>query len=732
MFFLTDNESEVVTMSDDNLERDAEGNRVSSAKDITRVVNSFLNEMEIALLKDVEYFKDNYWISTDVYDAFVSRNMPELDRLFSEDQDMFRNSELKSNADFARGDANARLPKWNGTHFKRKLKNRDFKHANSVAKSVPPVLLLGSPGIGKSDIVRSIAYERGYGPAGIVDVRLSQKEAIDMRGFPVPNRNTKSVDWFISSEWPKNPLSRGILFLDEITSAPKAVQVGAYELILDRKLGDVDSGGYELPPGWFICSAGNLASDDAVVEDISSALANRMLHLVMKVNVDNWLAWARKAKVHPCVQSFISDPFVMNGLSSSLKLHNMNTNPQKTEHGVSVPVVNRQQGWPSPRSWARVGTVLDSYEQMQRYEMKLGNNSLKNANRYANFKDIVDPQFTDETTNHQYIKPSYLRGNLMDSATLLDMLIGLVGFETGREFYNYYVNYTDVINSLKSLFSNQELKDSTQVGIYVKGQVNPMTVNELIESITTLLDSSVPNNAKESIRAKIGGHPLVYLYSAPEVIISRTFYDDFISKQSDPQQTYVNSLKNLINFTKKLVVASRSKTGQGLSAANVDAIQSLIPELLKQYSLSSRNTASDVEKTMATYYARAYNNSEVKALLNDLQGIRTAAQQQLSSNYANFQAVEAAQRQANRDAEAAQRQANQANKKTNQTAKGSANTTPNIFKTPNSSRVTSGQNFSSNASSGFGNQFGSSKSNKANTAKKSTNVGKFDDDDVDF
>ena len=76
--------------------------------------------------------------------------------------------------------------------------------------------------------------------------------------------------------------SKGILFLDEMNSAPRAVQAAAYQLILNRKIGE-----YELPVGWAVVAAGNRAGDRAVVNDMPSALANRLVHIDFKVDVDD-------------------------------------------------------------------------------------------------------------------------------------------------------------------------------------------------------------------------------------------------------------------------------------------------------------------------------------------------------------------------------------------------------------------------------------------------------------
>lgn len=86
------------------------------------------------------------------------------------------------------------------------------------ARLIPPLMIWGPPGIGKSAIVRGLAEQRKM---GLVDVRLAQREPVDMRGLPVPDGD--SVRWLVASEWPRDPDSRGIIFFDELTAAVDAV-----------------------------------------------------------------------------------------------------------------------------------------------------------------------------------------------------------------------------------------------------------------------------------------------------------------------------------------------------------------------------------------------------------------------------------------------------------------------------------------------------------------------------
>ena len=211
------------------------------------------------------------------------------------------------------------------------------KHADA-SMMIPPVMVWGAPGVGKSTAVRELTNELGI---GFIDVRLAQREPVDMRGLPVPDEKENSVKWLVSGEWPRDPKSRGIIMFDELTAADKTLQVAAYEFILDRRLGAL----YSVPPGWYIMAAGNRTEDRAVACAMSSALANRFLHVEVAAEANSFLAWAKENSIHPAVINFI-------------KIRPQLLFSQENE--------DLQRGWPSPRSWERVSTMLKIAEKNKR------------------------------------------------------------------------------------------------------------------------------------------------------------------------------------------------------------------------------------------------------------------------------------------------------------------------------------------------------------------------------
>ncbi len=208
---------------------------------------------------------------------------------------------------------------------------REFQSTESGHHT--PVMLWGPPGVGKSQMVEQVAKKNNV---PVIDIRLSQMEPSDLRGIPF--RTDNSVEWAVPAMLPdaKRHGASGILFLDEITSAPPSVSAAAYQLILDRKLGN-----YEVPEGWAIFAAGNRQGDRGVTYSMPAPLANRFSHYEVDVNLDDWVVWAWEHDINERIIAFLR--FRPDLLFDFDPAHN--------------PVA-----FPSPRSWEFAHNALHKFE----------------------------------------------------------------------------------------------------------------------------------------------------------------------------------------------------------------------------------------------------------------------------------------------------------------------------------------------------------------------------------
>lgn len=189
-----------------------------------------------------------------------------------------------------------------------------------------PIFLWGPPGIGKSQIVAQVAADLNL---PLIDVRAVLLDPVDLRGVPsVVNGMTRwNPPIFLPTE------GEGVLFLDELSQAPDAVQSSLLQLVLDRKLGE-----YRMPDGWRILAAGNRVTDGTFSRKISKALGSRFAtHLELAVDLDEWCAWAIDNKVPSEIISFLR-------LRPDL-LHHFDPKAQGNS-------------FPCPRVWANVGQFM--------------------------------------------------------------------------------------------------------------------------------------------------------------------------------------------------------------------------------------------------------------------------------------------------------------------------------------------------------------------------------------
>jgi hypothetical protein len=168
------------------------------------------------------------------------------------------------------------------------------------ARLVP--MLAGSPGIGKSNIAHQIALQYNL---KVIDLRLSQCDPTDLLGFPTIIG--KKAGYLPMETFPieGDPIPEGysgwLLFLDEFTSASPSVQAAAYKLVLDRMVGV-----HNMHKNVAIVCAGNLETDGAIVQEMSTALQSRLVHFELIVSAVEWVEWAQNFGITHHITDYIS------------------------------------------------------------------------------------------------------------------------------------------------------------------------------------------------------------------------------------------------------------------------------------------------------------------------------------------------------------------------------------------------------------------------------------------
>ncbi len=200
-----------------------------------------------------------------------------------------------------------------------------------IAERVP-LHIWGACGVGKSQIVAQVAADLDL---QFLDIRAVQLDPVDLRGLP--RILADQTEWVPPKFLPTT--GAGILFLDELTSAPQMTQAGCYQLVLDRRLGE-----YVLPEGWVVIAAGNPASERGVHFAMPRPLRNRFVHLNLEPDIQDWCRWAVRAGVRPEIIAYLRfKPALLHDAEAT----------------------SDANAWPTPRSWEMASSVLSGFARRQ-------------------------------------------------------------------------------------------------------------------------------------------------------------------------------------------------------------------------------------------------------------------------------------------------------------------------------------------------------------------------------
>ena len=191
-------------------------------------------------------------------------------------------------------------------------------------------LLLSAPGMGKSEMVYEAAADAGLPCRSLLGTQIAPE---DVSGIPriVGERSVFCPPRILLPERPE-PFC---LFLDELPACAPDVQKAFYSLLLERRLGE-----HSLPAGTWVVAAGNRLQDRALVRAMSSALVNRVTILHLRVDTDEWLAWAARHGIRSEIGSFIAS----------------------MPDALMRPVPAEPVPFSTPRAWTLLSRALDMAE----------------------------------------------------------------------------------------------------------------------------------------------------------------------------------------------------------------------------------------------------------------------------------------------------------------------------------------------------------------------------------
>ena len=216
------------------------------------------------------------------------------------------------------------------------LKGADLNVKDSVAEinfSFPAAI----------DVKLVVRDEKGVEIARVNDGRQPDHDDKGIISkFQVVNpRNAVLVRLSSSADYKKYSFyleDKAVLFLDELSASAPETMNAALQLVLDRRVGE-----YDVPEEVPVVAAGNRESDAAFVNPMPAPLANRFTHIRLDIDTDEWVEWAIEHAVNPEIIGYLK----WKGSGALMKF-------------VQSEQIEGDLGFPTPRSWAKLGAQLDN------------------------------------------------------------------------------------------------------------------------------------------------------------------------------------------------------------------------------------------------------------------------------------------------------------------------------------------------------------------------------------
>lgn len=211
-----------------------------------------------------------------------------------------------------------------------------------------PVLLLGAPGIGKTQIVEQVADEAGVALVAYTITHHTRQSAI---GLPFIQERLYGDDQFHVTEYTmseivasvyekmqKTGLKEGILFLDEINCVSETLAPAMLQFLQCKTFGN-----HKIPEGWLIVAAGNPPEYNKSVREFDVVTLDRVKRMDIQPEFDCWKEFAYKQGVHQAVISYLT-----------------------ARTGYFYKMENTVDGrfFATPRGWCDLSEILTVYEKL--------------------------------------------------------------------------------------------------------------------------------------------------------------------------------------------------------------------------------------------------------------------------------------------------------------------------------------------------------------------------------